>query len=505
MITWLDPISELMQPFFFYSLVLPILFTSLTCIILKVFKVHNPRFRSLFYMIPLLLPLVVYAIFPPSYLMAAVSFGRFTVTTKMSNPVKFEEVSSSRDAFISSFPFEDTHLKLFVIHVFSVTGLLCLTGLIVGTALLVFLYVFGSRIVCWLQGVVELTPEEKPELAAMVKGLARRAGISMPRIGITEDLRPNAFTIGYGKNAMIVFSLGLLKILDKAELEAVISHEIAHIKNHDFHFNAVVSALKVISFFNPIVHLLSPTIKKEREVLADNTGMELIERPWILGLALTKIWEASKGFSESLLRRWVSSFFIVSEIRYIRNLLATHPTLESRLSNIAEKRSRKNASRNEMLRAILACTVITVMIICVCNPLIWTYDPLTQMRASTRGTNEISFTRNGVGRLVISTLPNIHYMQQFRCRIFSLEEATKDRSGLFMLLEKFNPKQLSSPLFYASTTSASSHLYFPFFPSQVSCFTYSWILTSVDIVAVATILILSCCGSFGKAVKKLLK
>ncbi|RLI28590.1 hypothetical protein DRO58_01830 [Candidatus Bathyarchaeota archaeon] len=486
MITFLDPISDLTQPFFFYSVVFSILLASLTYITVKILKIHNPRFKSFFYMIPLFLPLVVYAIFPPSY----ISYRSFTIVAKISNPAKLEDVS------IDSFSVKTADLKVFTMQVFSITGLLCLTGLIAGTVILAFLYVFGSRIVCWLQGVVELMPEEEPELLAMVRGLAGRAGISMPRIGITEDLRPNAFTIGYGKNAMIVFSLGLLKMLDGAELEAVVSHEIAHIKNQDFHFNALTSALKIVSFFNPLVYLLSSAIKKEREFLADNTGMKLIERPWVLGLALKKIWENSKGFSRGLLRQRISSFFIASEIRHVRKLLATHPSLESRLNNIAERTYRKNASRGEVLRGILACALIIMVIVCVYGLSTWTHDTLTQMRTPVKEANVISLTHKGAYRLVISLLTN-----------FIPEEAAKDRGKVIFLSEKFDPEQLtSSPLYlYTSVTSARSHPFPPFYLSRVSVSTYSWILTSIDIIAVAIILSLFYRSDFGKAIKKLLK
>ena len=485
MITWLDPTFELTQPFFFYSVVFSILFASLTYITLKVLKVHDPQLKSILYMIPLFVPLAVFARFPPSYLMGEISFGGFPINSDILNLAKLEDLLFPRKISTEHLSIISVDHEFFAVQFLSIAGLVCITGLTVGTALLAFLYMFGSRIVCWLQGVVELTPEEKPELVAMVKRLAGSAGVSIPRIGITEDLRPNAFTIGYGKKAVMVFSLGLLKMLDGAELEAVISHEIAHIMNRDFHFIALMSALKVISFFNPLVYLLSPAITKEREVLADNTGMELIEKPETLGLALTKIWEASKGFSKGLLRRRISGFFIVSEIRDVRNLLATHPTLESRLSNIAERRFRKNTSRGEALGAFLACAVIIVMVICVCAP-------LTQMHIPPKDINVISLAPKGADGLVISVLPD-----------FDLEEVAKDRVEVFPLPEKFDPGQSSSSSlhFYASATPARSHLSLPLYLSQVSGFTYSWILTSVDIAAVAAILSLSCGNNLGKAIK----
>ncbi|MCD6537728.1 M48 family metalloprotease [Candidatus Bathyarchaeota archaeon] len=503
MMTWLDPISDLTQPFFFYSITFTILFALLTYIILRILGVHDPRFKSYFYMIPLFIPLVIYAIFPPFYLAAEISFASFTSIADMPAQAKIESISLPEMRFNAIPPFKPVHLEVFKIQVLSLTGLLCFAGLIASMVLLVFLYLFGNRIVCWLQGIVELSPEENPELAAMVNKLAQRAGISIPRIGITEDLRPNAFTIGYGKDVMIVFSLGLLKILEDAELEAVISHEIGHIKNQDFHFNALISALKTVSFFNPLAYLLASAIKREREFLADNTGMKLIKKPWIFGKALKKVWEASNGSSGGLLKQWVSSFFIVSELRHQRNFLATHPTLKSRLSNIADSIYHRSAGRDETLRAILSCTIIMMIVISVCGLLAWTRYPIALIHIPAK---EISVAPNKGGyRLKISDIPNICHKRQFECRTFNPERAAEDESESSFTIE--SSKQLNtSPLYFY--ISISSTRYQPIvLPrlSQVSGSTYSWVITSTDIVVMAIILFLSCHDYFRNAIKKLKK
>ena len=503
MMTWLDPISDLTQPFFFYSITFTILFALLTYIILRMLGVHDPKFKSYFYMIPLIIPLVIYAIFPPFYLAAEISFASFASIADMPAQAKIESISLPEMLFDAIPSFKPVHLEVVKMQVLSLTGLLCFAGLIASTVLLVFLYLFGNRIVCWLQGIVELTHEEEPELVAMVSRLAQRAGISMPRIGITEDLRPNAFTIGYGKNAMIVFSLGLLKMLEDAELEAVISHEIGHIKNQDFHFNALVSALKTVSFFNPLAYLLTSAIKREREFLADNTGMKLIKKPWIFGKALKKVWEASNGSSGGLLKRWISSFFIVSELRHQRNLLATHPTLKSRLSNIADSIYHRSAGRDETLRAILSCAIIIMMVINVCGLLAWTRYPITLTRIHSK---EISVaSKKGGYRLKISDMPNITHIWQFECRTFNHEKDAEDRGELPLTVEL--GKQLNTPplYFYISIASTEHQPSLLSRPSQVSGSTYSWILTSTNIVVMTIILFLSCRDCFRNAIKRLVR
>jgi hypothetical protein len=218
----------------------------------------------------------------------------------------------------------------------------------------------------------------------------------MPRLGISEDLRPNAFTTGWGKRALIVVTLGLLKMLDGVELEAVIAHEIAHIKNQDFHFMALISSLKAISFFNPIVYALSPAIKKERELLADSAGTTLLERPEVFGLALTKIWETSKEFPRSFLRQWISGLFIISEIRHAGNILAAHPTLESRLSSITEMRIRSKVNKGEVLKTILICGAVMAVMVFALGLMVQTYFSTWRMNNAPIGPDPFWHHSNGV-------------------------------------------------------------------------------------------------------------
>jgi len=302
---------------------------------------------------------------------------------------------------------------------------------------------------------------------------------------------------------MIVFSLGLLKVLEDAELEAVISHEIGHIKNQDFHFNALVSALKTVSFFNPLAYLLASAIKREREFLADDTGMKLIKKPWIFGKALKKVWEASNGSSGGLVKRWISSFFIVSELRHQRNLLATHPTLKSRLSNIADSIYHRRAGRDETLRAILSCAIIIMAVISVCGLLAWTRYPITLTRIHAK---EISVASNEGGcRLKISDMPNITHMRQFECRTFNPEKDAEDKCELPLTVKPEKQSNTQPLYFYISIASTGRQSPLLSRPSQVSGSTYSWIVTSTDIVVMAIILFLSCHDYFRNAIKRSLK
>ncbi len=358
----MTPVFEPTQPLLLSSLVLSIILAFSTYFSLKILKINDHRLKSILYMMPMLIPLVAYTMFfiPSAFFPLRVS----RLPPKMG--VKFGEI-----AIEGTIKIPGTR--------FIMPDMLYLVGLTFGSALMTFLYFFGSRTVCWLQGVGELAPQENPLLMGVTRKLAEKAGLPVPRVGINEDLRPNAFTIGRGRKAMIVVTSGLLKKLDGVELEAVIAHEIAHIKNQDFNFMALISTLKAISFFNPLVYLLSPAIKKEREFLADSTGAELIDQPEALGLALTKIWESSKAFSGSSLRHRISGLFIVSEIRQARNALTTHPPLESRLKNIAERDIKKKVSKGDTLKVALVCILITVVSLHVFGLIVQTLLPPGKM------------------------------------------------------------------------------------------------------------------------------
>jgi len=372
MMVWQDFIPRPMSSLLFQSVVLSILLSFSIYIALKVIKIRDPKFISILYLAPMFVPLVIYAIFfPPSSIFQPRTLER---TLNLIPQIKGGIIFGENFIKVSI-------LRIMGIQYLFLTDILCLLGLSFGTALLAFLYVFGSRIVCKLQGVVELTPQEYPELVSMTQRLVERAGVSMPRLGITEDLRPNAFTIGWGGKAMIVVTLGILKMLDGDELEAVMAHEIAHIKNQDFHFMALISSLRAISFFNPLVYILSPAIRKERELFADNTGTKLLESPEAFGLALTKIWDASKILPRSFLIQWISGLFIVSEIKHARNFLATHPTLENRLSSISESRIRTNVSKLDIMKTILTCGVLISVMLCAFGLLVQTFFPVMRMNS----------------------------------------------------------------------------------------------------------------------------
>ncbi|RJS85508.1 hypothetical protein CW706_00960, partial [Candidatus Bathyarchaeota archaeon] len=223
----------------------------------------------------------------------------------------------------------------------SITGILCLIGLTLGTAFFITVIFFGDRIATRLFHVIMLTPDEYPRLQKKVNEMAQKFNLSTPKIGIVEDLRPNAFTIGYGRRAILVFSIGLLDLLNEEELAAVASHELAHLKNHDFFFKTLSYTLNIISFFNPFAYITASAAQREREMLADESGAKLLEQPKILAKALTKICKALQAFpKEGSLVRLTSSLFLVYPIARRPEMLATHPRVNQRIRNIARLTSK---------------------------------------------------------------------------------------------------------------------------------------------------------------------
>ena len=104
------------------------------------------------------------------------------------------------------------------------------------------------------------------------------------------------------ENSTIVFSIGLLKTLEQEEVVAVAAHELAHVKNHDFFYKTgPTSALTVVSFFNPLAYIASSSGQREREMLADEDAIRVLEKPAAFGNALAKICKAIQNLPKESL------------------------------------------------------------------------------------------------------------------------------------------------------------------------------------------------------------
>ena len=348
-------LNQIFQPYFYYS----VIFLSVTFVCVKILTKYcsflGQRTKSLLYLIPLALPLAVMLIAFPS--------------TGIQSYQQIKTLSTAGTR-VSSFPFgpflppasQAGYVPtVSTTTVLSVTGIICLIGLIAGGLFALSMVLADDRIARKVLHVILLSPEEHQWLQANVSESSKKLGIVTPKIGVVEDLRPNAFTIGYGRGATIVFSIGLLKILNREETVAVASHELAHVKNNDFFFKTVSNALTTVSFFNPLSYIASSAAQREREMYADEGAIELLEKPSALGDALAKICKAIQTFpKEGIFANFSSNLLVSSSVLHRVGILSTHPRLETRLKRISTPKPRNNrwSSRNVRLAFLLSCLLI---------------------------------------------------------------------------------------------------------------------------------------------------
>lgn len=239
-------------------------------------------------------------------------------------------------------------------------------ALIVGGVYALIQYFAASKLALAMNGAKEVTKKEEPELYRVVENLAITTGMPMPKVYVIEDAAPNAFATGRDpKHAVVAASRGLLNIMDKDELEAVMAHEMGHVKNYDIRVSMIVfglvAAIGLIAdmflhmmWFNgdrernasPIVILLgiaaailAPLIammvqlavSRRREYLADSTGALTTRYPEGLARALEKIRDHG-----SVMKRQntaTAHLFFANPLKgkSLSRLFSTHPPVEDRI------------------------------------------------------------------------------------------------------------------------------------------------------------------------------
>ena len=196
------------------------------------------------------------------------------------------------------------------------------TALLFAGAMNFFLYYASSSMVLRMYGAKVVTPAEAPELYALVDRLRQRAGLPMPTVAIAPHAQPNAFATGRSpEHSVVCVTEGILGLVSQEELEGVIAHELAHIKNRDMLLQtvaatlagAITSVAHMGMMFgghdddeNPMaglgMMLLAPiaamliqfAISRQREFKADAVGAEICGRPIALANALIKLDTAAK-------------------------------------------------------------------------------------------------------------------------------------------------------------------------------------------------------------------
>lgn len=230
-------------------------------------------------------------------------------------------------------------------------------------------YFAASRIALAVNGGHEIAKKDAPELYRIVENLAITTGLPMPKVFIIDDPAPNAFATGRNpKKSYVAVTTGLLKIMDKRELEAVLAHEISHIQNYDILVNMIVfglvSAIGMIcdlflrmTFFSrgsrdnkspylmifglvamilaPIVAMLVQlAVSRQREYLADASGALTTRDPEGLAMALTKLKTASRPMERQ--NSSTAHLFFANPMKagFLSKLFSTHPPLDDRIARL---------------------------------------------------------------------------------------------------------------------------------------------------------------------------
>jgi heat shock protein HtpX len=230
-------------------------------------------------------------------------------------------------------------------------------------------YFFSDRLVLRMYRAREVSREEAPGLYDVVEGLARRAGLPMPRVAIIPGEQPNAFATGRNpEHAVVAATEGILRVLDRDEIEGVMAHELAHVRHRDMLISSVAAtlagAIMVLARFGmffggggdrdrgggalallvvilaPIAAMIVQTaISRSREFAADAGGAEISGKPRALASALQKL-EATARRVPLQGNPATAHMFIVNPFRGggFMKLFSTHPPTEERVARLLEMR-----------------------------------------------------------------------------------------------------------------------------------------------------------------------
>ena len=244
-------------------------------------------------------------------------------------------------------------------------------ALVVAIAMNFFSYWFSDKIVLKMYNAREVDDSSAPQFVAMVRELAQRAGIPMPRVYIIDERAPNAFATGRNpSHAAVAATTGILRALSPRELRGVMAHELAHVKHRDILISTIsatmAGAIGMLANFamlfggrdeegrpvNPIagllVAILAPlaasliqmAISRAREFEADRGGAEISGDPEALATALQKIHRYAQGIPMEAAERHpeTAQMMIMNPLSGggIRGLFSTHPSTEERVERLLQ-------------------------------------------------------------------------------------------------------------------------------------------------------------------------
>ena len=264
----------------------------------------------------------------------------------------------------------------------TLTGLLMLIGGLIGgrggiyiafifAAILNFgSYWFSDKIVLKMYNAQEVSESAAPDLYNIVRNLALKAQLPMPRVYIIPEETANAFATGRNEqHAVVAVTAEIMRILNKEELEGVISHELTHIKNRDMLISSIAATiggaivwmahaaqwaaifgggrgddddhggiigLIAMAILAPIAAaLIQMAISRSREYMADAGGANITQNPYGLAAALEKLSRASQVIPMNA-NPSTAHLFIVNPLtgKSLMNLFSTHPPMEERIARL---------------------------------------------------------------------------------------------------------------------------------------------------------------------------
>ena len=235
-------------------------------------------------------------------------------------------------------------------------------------------YFIAGKLAMAMTGAQEIEKKDAPELWRVVENLAITSGMPMPKVYIIDDPAPNAFATGRDpKHAIVGATTGLLEIMDKRELEAVMAHEMSHVRNYDIRVSMIafglVSAIGLFAdlalrmmFFGDddrdvhpalyilglVVVILAPilatitqlAVSRQREYLADASGVLLTRDTEGLASALEKLRQYGRPMRKQ--SSSTANLFMNNPLKpgFFSKLFSTHPPLEDRITRL-----RNNAAK----------------------------------------------------------------------------------------------------------------------------------------------------------------
>jgi heat shock protein HtpX len=232
-------------------------------------------------------------------------------------------------------------------------------------------YFFSDKLVLASMGAKEVTAAQQPELHAMIERLCQQMNLPKPKIAIMNTQVPNAFATGRNpKNAVVAVTTGIMSQLNRQELQAVLGHELSHIKNRDVtvitiaSFFATIaayitqwgmflgmgrdrrngSAIIIVYLASILVWIISffliRALSRYRELAADRGAVVVTGDPSALASALMKISGRMNTIPQEDLRRveGANAFFIIPAVKgfSVTELISTHPSLERRLEQLQQ-------------------------------------------------------------------------------------------------------------------------------------------------------------------------